>query len=395
MKFHCLDFLEDHIRSILQFYEPIVLDKSGGFFHNFQDDGTIFDKKSRHLVSSARFIFNYAEAYRRGLGDHYCKWVRHGLKFIEEVHLRPRTNQYAWQVGLVRDEAVYAYGHAFVLLAHAKALVIGESDSILRLRSVDQFLLDQFFEPENAAFADERSADLAELSPYRGQNANMHLCEAYIAAYKATTDRDFLLRAQSLAKRFASDLASLAGGLIWEHYHSDWTIDWDYNRDKPGDLFKPWGFQPGHQVEWAKLLLQLNEIENNNWYIRRASELFDRALEHGWDNDFGGIVYGFAPDGSFADDHKYFWVHAEAFAAAYRLYVATKDEKYLAWYEKIWAYSWEYMIDHVHGAWFRIRNRRGQAIDNLKSPMGKVDYHTLGACWDVIDQIKIGMPARD
>ena len=395
MKFHCLDFLEEHTRSILQFYEPIVLDKSGGFFHNFQDDGTIFDKKSRHLVSSARFIFNYAEAYRRGLGDHYGEWVRHGLKFIEEIHLQPRTNQYAWQVGLVRDEAVYAYGHAFVLLAHAKASIIGESDSILRLRSVDQFLLDQFFEPENAAFADERSADLAELSPYRGQNTNMHLCEAYIAAYEATADRDFLLRARSLAKRFASDLASLAGGLIWEHYHSDWTIDWDYNRDKPGDLFKPWGFQPGHQVEWAKLLLQLNEIENDEWYVRRASELFDRALEHGWDNDFGGIVYGFAPDGSFADDHKYFWVHAEAFAAAYRLYVATKDKKYLAWYERIWTYSWQYMIDHVHGAWFRIRDRRGQAIDNLKSPMGKVDYHTLGACWDVIDQIKIGIPARD
>ena len=88
----------------------------------------------------------------------------------------------------------------------------------------------------------------------------MHLCEAYIAAYDATADHDFLLRAQRLAKRFAADLATSAGGLIWEHYHSDWSIDWDYNRDKPGDLFKPWGFQPGHQVEWAKLLLQLNEM---------------------------------------------------------------------------------------------------------------------------------------
>ena len=55
---------------------------------------------------------------------------------------------------------------------------------------------------------------------------------AYIAAYDATADHDFLLRAQRLAKRFAADLATSAGGLIWEHYHSDWSIDWDYNRDK-------------------------------------------------------------------------------------------------------------------------------------------------------------------
>ena len=145
----------------------------------------------------------------------------------------------------------------------------------------------------------------------------------------------------------------------------------------------------------GKLLLQLNEIEGDEWYISQASKLFDLAMEYGWDTDFGGIVYGFAPDGSFADDHKYFWVHAEAFAAAYRLYVATNDKKYLAWYEKIWGYSWEYLIDHVYGAWFRIRDRRGQAIDNLKSPMGKVDYHTLGACWDVIDQIKIGVSVHE
>ena len=394
MKFHRLDFLEDHARSILRFYEPIVLDKRGGFFHNFQDDGSIFDKESRHLVSSTRFVFNYAEAYRRGLGDHYREWVRHGLQFIEKVHLRPETNQYAWQVGLVRDETVYAYGHAFVLLAHAKAHAIGETDSILRLRSVDQFLLDQFFEPQNAAFADERSADLTELSAYRGQNANMHLCEAYIAAYQATTDRDFLLRAQRLAKRFAGDLASSAGGLIWEHYHSDWSIDWDYNRDKPGDLFKPWGFSRVIKLNGQNYYFNLMRSRVMNG-IRQASKLFDLAMEYGWDTDFGGIVYGFAPDGSFADDHKYFWVHAEAFAAAYRLYVATNDKKYLAWYEKIWGYSWEYLIDHVYGAWFRIRDRRGQAIDNLKSPMGKVDYHTLGACWDVIDQIKIGVSVRE
>ena len=32
MKFHRLNFLEDHARSILRFYEPIVLDKNGWFF---------------------------------------------------------------------------------------------------------------------------------------------------------------------------------------------------------------------------------------------------------------------------------------------------------------------------------------------------------------------------
>jgi mannose/cellobiose epimerase-like protein (N-acyl-D-glucosamine 2-epimerase family) len=227
---------------------------------------------------------------------------------------------------------------------------------------------------------------LKSLDPYRGQNANMHLCEAFLAAYEATGEDRYLDRAECLAKRFAGELADLAGGLIWEHYDTGWQVDLDYNRDRPGDLFKPWGFQPGHQVEWAKLLLQLNSHRPSPWLVERASKLFREAFDKGWDEQYGGFVYGFAPDGSFADTDKYFWVQAEAFAAAWRLYRVAGDERYLEDYRRIWAWSWQFLIDHRNGAWFRIRSRDGSPINDLKSPPGKTDYHTLGACWDVLSQ---------
>ena len=79
-------------------------------------------------------------------------------------------------------------------------------------------------------------------------------------------------------------------------------------------MFKPWGFQPGHQIEWAKLLLQLDHLETEDWYLPAAINLFDTAMDKGWDQTYGGLVYGYAPDGRFADAHKYFWVQAEAIA---------------------------------------------------------------------------------
>jgi mannose/cellobiose epimerase-like protein (N-acyl-D-glucosamine 2-epimerase family) len=174
--------------------------------------------------------------------------------------------------------------------------------------------------------------------------------------------------------------------MIWEHYDQQWQPDWQYNIDKPDDLFKPWGFQPGHQVEWTKLLLQLDQLAPDAWYRERAKSLFDQAVNKGWDNDFGGLVYGFAPTtGEFADAQKYFWVQAEAIAAAHRLYQLNNDPSYLDWYNRLWQYSWDHLIDHQHGAWYRLVSREGQKITNEKSPMGKVDYHTLGACWDVMD----------
>jgi mannose/cellobiose epimerase-like protein (N-acyl-D-glucosamine 2-epimerase family) len=104
----------------------------------------------------------------------------------------------------------------------------------------------------------------------------------------------------------------------------------------------------------------------------------------GWDDEFGGIVYGVAPDGSYCASEKYFWVQSESFACAWRLYIAAGDEKYLQDYNRIWQWSWDHMIDHKYGAWYRVRSRDGAKVDNKKSPLGKTDYHTMGACWDVL-----------
>ena len=39
---------------------------------------------------------------------------------------------------------------------------------------------------------------------------------------------------------------------------------------------------------------------------------------------------------------------------------------------------------HLHGAWYRILTEDNQKIDALKSPAGKKDYHTIGACYEVL-----------
>ena len=77
-------------------------------------------------------------------------------------------------------------------------------------------------------------------------------------------------------------------------------------------------------------------------------------------------------------------MQAESFAAAALLAQATNKPIYRAWYERIWDYSWQYLIDHQYGAWFRILTRDNQKYDEYKSPAGKTDYHTMGACYEVL-----------
>lgn len=379
-------FLNQHIQSILDFYEPNVRASDGGFHQCFLDDGSVYDPGMRHLVSSTRFVFNYATASAQSNSDEHLQWAVDGMEFIKRVHRQP-TGHYAWVIenGVVTDGRAMAYGHAFVMLAAASLVLAGVKDEVATIEQVWDFMETHFWDEKSQAYADELDESLTELDPYRGQNANMHTCEALLLAMKATGNTQYLDRAAVLAKRFAIDLADVNGGLIWEHYDTHWQCDMQYNIDKPDDLFKPWGFQPGHQVEWTKLLLELHKWQPDPVWPKRAAELFDVAMKKGWDEEHGGLVYGFAPDGQFADTHKYFWVHAEAFAAAWRLYSTTSEQQYLDAYQTLWQYSWDTLIDHEQGAWFRIKNRDGSAFDNLKSPPGKTDYHTMGACWDVLD----------
>ncbi len=381
------EFLKKHIRSILDFYEPRVIAEDSGFHQSYLDDGSIFDLHTRQLVGSSRFVFNYATAYRVHGDAHYLNWASHGLRYLHEVHKQP-TGHYAWVVneGNVVDGRAMAYGHAFVLLAAASCVHIGIESAQSILDETWQFLEDYFWDDDAQAYSDERDDSLAALDPYRGQNANMHLCEALLHAWHATANPKYLDRAEILAQRFAIDLAAQSDGLVWEHYTCDWQVDLNYNKDKPNDRYRPWGFQPGHQVEWCKLLLILNAERPDVKWTAKAQELYDRAMAMGWDEEHGGIVYGVAPDGTHCATQKYFWVHAEAFSAAWRLYKHTGNQKYLSDYERIWRWSWQHLIDHTHGAWYRVRNRDGSAIDDRKSPLGKADYHTMGACWDVLAQ---------
>jgi mannose/cellobiose epimerase-like protein (N-acyl-D-glucosamine 2-epimerase family) len=388
-------FLLDHVAATMRFYHPRCIDPSGGFHHFFRDDGTVYDRTTRHLVSSTRFVFNYAMAWRRFGNPAYQAAVRHGVAFLRDVHRDPATGGYAWQLaweggrGTVLDGDNHCYGLAFVVLAYAHALRAGVHEARAYIAETFDLMEARFWEPEHGLYADQASADWTRLDGYRGQNANMHSCEALLAAYEATGETRYLHRAETLAHNITVRQAALAGGFVWEHYRADWSVDWDYNRDDKTNIFRPWGYQPGHLTEWAKLLLQLERHRAQlrgeaSWLAARAMQLFDAALLRAWDAEHGGICYGFAPDDTICDGDKYFWVQAESFAAAALLAVRTGDAAYWTWYDRIWAYSWQHFVDHEHGAWYRILGPDNRKLTDEKSPAGKTDYHTMGACYDVL-----------
>lgn len=316
--------------------------------------------------------------------------ARHGLEFVEEVHWDAERRLYAFslQDNKPVDMTQQSYAYAFVLNMQACCQIAGIRSDGKAVAQVFDLMEERFWLPDLGAYADEISPD-GVLSNYRGQNSNMHICEALIVAYEATHEQRYLDRATVLAETFCQRQAKLGGGMIWEHYTKTFEIDWDYNKDDPQNLYRPWGFQPGHQSEWAKNLCNICRFAPEEWMLEKAKALFDRAWDLAWDHEHGGLLYSFSPDGKCVDDMKYHWTNAESIAAAAQLYQATGDSKYLNRYNALWDYCWNHMVDHKYGAWYRLLHRDNSKVTNEKSVSGaKCDYHTIVSCLEALRQMK-------
>ena len=382
-------FLQDQIEKIVNFYYPECIDeKLGGYINQFRDDGSIFDDQTKHLVGTCRFVYIFSIAAILTEKSEYKKAARHGVQFLLNHH-RQSKGGYAWILeGLkVSDATNHCYGHAFVLLAFATSLKAGIQESAEPLVETFNLMERHFWRQADRLYVDEISSDWSIVDPYRGQNANMHTCEAMIAAFEATGETNYLDRATALAIRVCVDMTQQSDGMIWEHYDKNWDPDWQYNLDDPKNLFRPFGYLVGHWMEWAKLLLILEENNPQEWMLPHAKRLFNAAIEQGWDHNSGGMNYAVSPNGEIIDTDRYYWVLSETVAAAGLLANRTGDSTYTDWYSKSWTWSLENLVDQQYGGWYRVLDNKNQRYNDLKSPASKTDYHPVAACWEVLKRI--------
>ena len=393
-------FLHERLQRDIGFFTQHAFDPAGGFFHYLNDDGSVYDT-SRHLVNSTRMVFCHALAYRFNGKEEHRDAVRHGLKFLQEQHWQPSYGGYAWVLkdGVPVDRTQHCYGLAFVLLAYAHAFEIGVGEARAHIDATFNHMEKLFWSEQYGLYADEATPE-GVVSDYRGQNANMHSCEALLAAFEATGEPRFLHRAERLARNITVRQAALANGWIWEHYSADWKIDWEYNKHDNTNMFRPWGYQPGHMTEWSKLLLILERHaehlqDDASWLTPRARALFDATIPVAWDEEHGGLFYGIAPDNSVCDGDKYFWVQAESLATAALLAQRTGEDIYWEVYDQLWQYSMLHLIDQERGGWYRILRRDNTRYGPEKPPHGKTDfYHPLGAYLESLNAIGAPLPKK-
>jgi sulfoquinovose isomerase len=352
-------WLDTETRRLLDFYLAAA-DYTGGGFWALGATGLPDQSQPKELWVNTRLVHCFALGSL--LGQPGCTaLVAHGLDGLRRVFHDDEHGGWYWTTA---DRRKQTYGHAFVLLAASSAAQAGLPTEDL-IAEVTDLLATRFFEPQQNLYTEGWSREFTSTEDYRGQNPNMHLVEAFMAAFEVTGDRAYLDRAQRIAARVIGEFAAADGWRIPEHFTAAWQPLPEFHRDQPRDILRPYGYTPGHSLEWARLLIQLRAQldaqpdtppatppgEGSGWMLDAARHLFTRAVADGWDSERTGFVYTVDGDGAPVVADRFHWVATEAIGAAAYLYRATGDPAYDDWYRRFWDHAARFLIDRRQGSW--------------------------------------------
>ncbi|TNC49201.1 AGE family epimerase/isomerase [Rubellimicrobium rubrum] len=368
---------------LIALFQRNALNPRGGFFNLAEDGRPLSDAgpngSRRKLHETTRMVHCFAIAHQLGLPG-ADRMVDHGMDFLWTAHRDPREGGYVWEVddSGPTDGTKQAYGHAFVILAASSALVVGHPDARRLLDDATGILLGRFWDDAAGATTEEYGRDWHPLGDYRGQNSNMHLTEALMAAFEATGETRWLTMAERIAGLIIDRHARAQGWRVAEHFTDAWEVDRAYEGDP---MFRPAGTTPGHALEWSRLLVQLWQLggQKHDWLPEAARALFLRTVEIGWDPVEGGFYYTLDWDDRPAQSDRFWWPCAEGIGAAATLAAIDPDPRFELWYRRVWDFTARCLIDHEHGGWFPELGPDLRPVSRVF--VGKPDlYHALQAC---------------
>ena len=377
------EFLKEIREDLLNFGHRFP--SPGGSSYYLGDDGTPWKDRNRETWITSRMTHVYSIGTFLG-HEGSEELADAGLKGLKG-ELRDRENG-GWYAGLTPDgdplPNKQCYAHAFVILAASSAFLAGREGARELLEDALKLYDLRFWNEEEGLACDTWNTEFTVLDDYRGVNANMHTVEAFLAAADALESEEYRER----AGRIIEHVIAWASGNQWripEHFTKDWKPDLECNKEHPADQFKPYGATPGHGIEWARLIVQWalsahkEDPEGAAKYIEAAENLFNRAVEDGWNADGApGIVYTTDWEGKPVVHDRMHWTLAEALNTSAVLYHVTGKAGYGEYYAEFMEYLDETVLDHENGSWFHQLDEHNQVIGTVWP--GKSDlYHAFQA----------------
>lgn len=340
-------------------------DHAGGGFHEALAAHGAPVSAPRRARVQARQAYVYATAARMGWPGPWRQAAEHGLDFFLSRYARP-DGLFATLVsaeGAVLDDTPMLYDQAFALLAMAAVARIAPDRQDIRDRARRHL--------DSLSLMRAPVRGFVENGPWPYQaNAQMHLLEASLAWFETTGDEAWGALADEIVALALDAFIDPGGLFLREVFDPSW-------RPAAGDDGRL--IEPGHQFEWAWLLMTWARLRPGRDLSAVVTGLM-RAGERGVDPGRGVAVDALWDDLSVRDKRARLWPQTERLRASLaclgrdggvddgRLEQAAVESA---------AALWRYLETPVPGLWRDKQAADGAFVDE-PSPASSL-YHLLGA----------------
>jgi len=288
----------------------------GGFFEKIGQDGVAVEAPRRARVQP-RQIYSFAVAGLLGWSGPWREALSHGLDFYLSRYQRPDgfMRTLVASDGTPLDDRVDLYDQAFGLFGLAMAAqVLPERTDLPQLAVALRDRLYATLKHPVAGFEESVPRTLPLLS-----NPHMHLFEASLAWVEAGGDARWRAMADEIAELALTKFIDPVSGGLREYYDGDWN-------PAPGVAGRI--VEPGHQFEWAWLLLRWSRLAGRPDVVPVALRMIEIGDGPGVDPARGVAIFALLDDMSVHDDVARLWAQTERIKAGVLALQVTGDPRW-------------------------------------------------------------------
>ncbi|MGM0838393.1 MAG: AGE family epimerase/isomerase [Bacillota bacterium] len=396
------DFYQKEIvENLWPFWEKSFDHKHGGVFNCYTNDGSQLVSRDKYTWSQGRFLWLCSELYQlteegrlpfdsaalKDMADKtYAFLKKHTL--TEEDHVLYAVTEDGKEIEGQTDISIYA-DCFFVLGVNKYAEVFNDAEAFHLEVSVYQTINNRVLEGR------VKTEPYPIPEGFLSHSINMILLN--VAQEIEETAKRFSFSIEDLGVKKSGDLSRyILGEFIAEEGR---CIELKRENGESGGSLLEEHLNPGHTLEaiWFHIhsLQEWKESERVD-VLRTLSKTALRALEIGWDDEFGGLLRfvdkdGGKPSGRVNDEEPYcvlirdtwdtklWWPHSEALYTLLLLYRHTKKEIFKEWYQRVADYTFKTFPnpDKQIGEWIQIRDRRGQPLNKVVALPVKDPFHVI------------------
>jgi cellobiose epimerase len=379
--------------SILHYWMEHTIDSKGGFYGRIHADNRVEPGAPKGSVLNARILWTFSAAQRLYPEEGYLQTATRAYQYIRTHFIDREQGGVYWSVdasGRPLDTKKQVYALAFTIYGLTEYYAAtGQVEALEEAIRLYRDIEIHSFDPVRGGYLEAFSKDWGpagdvrlsakDVNEKKTMNTHLHILEAYTNLYRVWPDARLSEQLHSLIGDFPRHMIDPAT------HHLVLFLDEDWNRRSETISF-------GHDIEASWLLLEAAEAIGTpllETLQNTSLKMVDAACE-GLAPD-GSLYYEYEPSDGHWRKEKHWWVQAEAMVGLVNAWQLSGDISYRERFERVWAYTDRWVIDHRGGEWIWGLNADNTPMEGEdKVGIWKCPYHNGRALMELLRRLGEG-----